>query len=465
MPIEIGETVGASSPNHIGASVLCWARHLMNLMMYPCMKKDRTGVTYTDTDSLAIPNSIYTGLIHTHPHLFDSTGRSLGTYKNDHSDSFPNARVIFSALGGKKVKMHIIACPDTGRVKVCNTFKGFMVAPVNEEGFRYEGDKIGFEVSKALIEILYDGKPSPHLGARWTRNLGSSGVQIEKQAFYAPTSEAYLNHFSRLSAVPPIHFTAGSYFSKHHPLHVHTLPHGAEPNPSPPPLLSLGVYPSWNIEKKESERGVREYVINGEWKKFLDERVDGRKEEGKRWLNRENLMRFFEFYYYKKDLFFGEESKDPRPNQESRNREENEREKKQREEFFLMNQIISLAEENEMEEQIARVIDGVTEECLAQTLADLSPIESIPFLDNNEDDDDKGKGKEGKQWVSEGEEEEQEGDDCFMEKEGEGVANLLPISPSFFLNPDYPIGGEGEEVMMGMGEEEEFDEEDGFFSW
>jgi hypothetical protein len=459
MPIEIGEIVGASSPNHIGASVLCWARHLMNLMMYPCMKEARMGVTYTDTDSLTIPNSLYTRLSQTHSHLFDATGRSLGTYKNDHSDYFPNARVIFSALGGKKVKMHIIACPDTGKVKVCNTFKGFMTAPVNEEGFRYEGDKIGFEISSALIEILYDGKPNPHLGARWTRSLGSSGVQIEKQAFYAPTSEAYLNHFSLLSAIPSTLNTFSTpYFSNHLPLHVHTLPHGAEVH-SPPPHLSE-LFPSWEIEKKESERGVKEYVINGEWKKFLDEKIDGRKEEGRRWLNREKLMKFFELYYYKKDLFYGEETKDPRPNQENQNnRVESEQEKKKREEFLLINRIISTAEENNVvDERVAEAMEEVSEECLAQILNQLSPIiEAIPSPDDEEqEEEDKGKGKE-KEGKEEGE------NDWDMEEE-EGEEGILPISPSFFLNPDFYVGeGMGEEREEG--EMEEFDEEDGFFSF
>jgi hypothetical protein len=108
-------------------------------------------------------------------------GNQLMTYKNDHSSFFPNARVLFSAIGAKKVKLHIIGCPDTGALKVCNTFKGFLKQDVLDNGDKLHPHHHEYTMSKALLDILYQGYPDVYEGTRWSKALGSgSGVTIEK---------------------------------------------------------------------------------------------------------------------------------------------------------------------------------------------------------------------------------------------------------------------------------------------
>lgn len=193
MTTDMGDIKGGASPNHVGAAVLAWSRHLMNLVMVPVMTADPAAITYTDTDSMAMQQSMYTHLREGRPHLFDDRGITLGTFKNDHSDHFPNARVLFSAMGGKKVKMHVVACPDTGKIKICNTFKGYMVEGTDNEGRKYSADRAMHGIATSLLDILYDLAPAPHVGTRWTRDL-STGVRIEKGVEVQSTTQAYLNH-------------------------------------------------------------------------------------------------------------------------------------------------------------------------------------------------------------------------------------------------------------------------------
>jgi hypothetical protein len=199
IPGDIGEGVGGYSPNQVGCAVLAWSRHLMSLAMYNIP----TGhLTYTDTDSLAVSESWYNEMVKVGeygvadlkiPPLICPKGNELLTFKNDHSDYFPNARVLFSAIGAKKVKMHIIGCPDTGQLKICSTFKGFLKKDTMDNGDKLHPDHFQHTMAKALLDILYDGKPAPYEGTRWSKSLGADGgVSIDRGVKVEGASYTYL---------------------------------------------------------------------------------------------------------------------------------------------------------------------------------------------------------------------------------------------------------------------------------
>ena len=199
IPGDIGEAVGGYSPNQIGCAVLAWSRHIMNLAMF---EVPLGHLTYTDTDSLAVTEVVYDYMkskaIEAQetlgvPPLIMEKGNELMTYKNDHSDYFPNARVLFSAIGAKKVKMHIIGCPDSGELKVCCTFKGFLKKDTLDSGDKLHPHHHEYTMSKALLDILYDGKPEPYIGTRWTKSIGDvGGVKIDRSVRVEGESFTYL---------------------------------------------------------------------------------------------------------------------------------------------------------------------------------------------------------------------------------------------------------------------------------
>lgn len=261
MTSDMGDIKGGASPNHVGAAVLAWSRHLMNLVMVPVMTSDPGAITYTDTDSMAMQQSTYMALRKSRPHLFDDRGLTLGTFKNDHSDHFPNARVLFSAMGGKKVKMHVVACPDTGKVKICNTFKGYMVEGTDEEGRKYSADRAMHGIATSLLDILYDLAPAPHVGTRWTRDL-STGVRIEKGVEVQSKTDAYLNHSAAfLPMIRP-----------NNDLVVGCIPHGAN--------QWQGGFKTKNFDFEN-------------WKQYMESR-----------LSREQMTKFLAKYYDQKDEFY-----------------------------------------------------------------------------------------------------------------------------------------------------------------
>jgi hypothetical protein len=235
----------------------------MNLVMFPVMKAEPGSITYTDTDSMAMRQATYLQLRRTRPWLFDDRGVTLGTFKNDHSDIFPNARVMFSALGGKKVKMHVVVCPDTGNVKICNTFKGYMIEGTDAEGRKYSADRAMHSIATSLVDILYDCVPSPHVGTRWTRDL-ATGVRIEKGVEVVSTPAAYLNHSA---AFLPIRTENNDYM-------VLCVPHG-----STPPEGSISTTPSFDM---------------GKWQVFLSAIVSPRVQ----------MDEFLAKYYDQKDDFY-----------------------------------------------------------------------------------------------------------------------------------------------------------------
>tara|TARA_R110000787_G_scaffold136205_1_gene248726 strand:+ start:94 stop:5430 length:5337 start_codon:yes stop_codon:yes gene_type:complete len=213
IPGNIGEAVGGYSPNHIGCAVLAWSRHIMSLAMFDIP----TGhLTYTDTDSLAVSEWWYNKMLavgkkgtesrFSLPNLICTKGTDLMTYKNDHSDYFPNARVLFSAIGAKKVKMHVIGCPDTGQLKVCSTFKGFLKKDVLNNGDRLHKDQHEYTMAKTLLDILYTGKPEAYEGTRWSKSLGADGgVTIDKNVRVQGSSYTYLGKHKAFSFMEQEH--------------------------------------------------------------------------------------------------------------------------------------------------------------------------------------------------------------------------------------------------------------------
>jgi hypothetical protein len=330
IPTDLGEVIGGSSPNQVGAAVLAWSRHLMNLIMFPLMKQEDGAVTYTDTDSITISQKMYDFIAEKKPHLLDMTGKTLSTFKNDHSDIFPNGRIIFSALGGKKVKMHLVACPDTGNLKICNTYKGFMTDTTDEEGNKYTPDKAGYLLSSALLDILYDGKPKPHCGTRWTRSLGDHGVRIERGVDFTPTSEAYLSHCSHYVPVSmpphPFHDVLPRPMTEHTPLEIVCVPHG-----------STKIFPvHFPVFYPQKDEKSGELYMGDAWRLYLDKHLDG--DPNKQRVNRNSLLSFFARYYSKKDGFYGQYTA-PTSTDGLNLREEMERKKKFEKEFYEWSQI------------------------------------------------------------------------------------------------------------------------------
>lgn len=325
MPTDLGEVVGGSSPNQIGSAVVAWSRHLMNLVMFPLMQQKDGAVTYTDTDSLTITQEMYDFMVEKKPHLMDPSGKTLSTFKNDHADIFPNGRIVFSALGGKKVKMHIVACPDTGNLKICNTYKGFITADSDEEGRKYTKDRAGFTISSSLIDILYDGRPDAHKGTRWTRSLGDGGVRIEKGVDFESNSKAYLGHCAGYAAVyPPNPFFGPTKDPNERPaLMVACIPHGSIRN------FQLGTpvfFPS------SGRGGKEEMTMSGGWRDFLDNNLDAH--PTKRRVTRESLGAFFAKYFSQKDGYYGEYTVSPFARKEGESGENFELREKERKRKF-----------------------------------------------------------------------------------------------------------------------------------
>jgi len=342
---DLGETVGGLSPNHVGAAVLAWSRHLMNLTMFPLMSERGGAVSYTDTDSITVCEETYAWMVKEKSWLIDETGKTLGTYKNDHGDYFPNAVILFSALGGKKVKMHIIGCPSTGNLKICNTYKGYMTDPVDGDGRKYTADRAGYELSNALIDILYTGKPSPHTGTRWTRGMGEGGgVRIEKKVLFEPTTKAYLGHCQGFCVLPapntPTSVLRGGVselfpqrWDSNEALLVGCVPHGStHPIAFKPKMVNVTASGVDEIGQEIYTPCAPHLVMPDEWAHFLDETLDG--EPGRSRVTRDSLRDFFGKYFSSKDGFYGEFSA---PDPHSRENQEKEMSMEVRKALFEAN--------------------------------------------------------------------------------------------------------------------------------
>jgi len=186
---ELAEGLKGYSPHHMGAAVLSWSRHVMNLVM---MELEPEECTYTDTDSLAIFGPTYKELC-TSSSLM---GNALGQYKNDYGDYFKSPGsdpiVLFSAIGAKKVKLHVVA-DYTGEVYISNTYKGWMGQGTDLDGRKFSFSKLAYDQSLSLLEAFYLGSPNEHLGTRWLRSC-DIGVQIQHNVLFSPDSSTYLGY-------------------------------------------------------------------------------------------------------------------------------------------------------------------------------------------------------------------------------------------------------------------------------
>lgn len=182
------ESVGGFSPNHIGSAVLSWSRHCVNLLMFHLPERE---CLYSDTDSLCISGSSCEELERRNFNIIDPSGTVLGLYKNDYAKQMgEDASVLFSAIGAKKVKLHIIT-NRKGELYISNTYKGFLgqgVCPTTGKKFSIE--KIKHSESRALLEIFFEGVPAPHVGTRWGRS--DAGISTEDVTF-SSESATYLN--------------------------------------------------------------------------------------------------------------------------------------------------------------------------------------------------------------------------------------------------------------------------------
>ena len=178
------------SPIQIGASVLSWSRHIMNLIMFGL---DVFGeITYTDTDSIAVSDYAIEEYLEKIPGLIDNRSEAmLGSLKNDHGENNgTEPRVIASFIGTKKVKMHITLNAE-GELRIFNTFKG--LNPSNMvNGEQMCDDYSESLIAKALIEINENGKMQDVSVSQWKRTM-DYGIEIGVHA-QSSHDETYLSH-------------------------------------------------------------------------------------------------------------------------------------------------------------------------------------------------------------------------------------------------------------------------------
>lgn len=200
------ESFSELAPIQIGAAVLAYARHVLNLIMFRLSPYD---ILYTDTDSINLTESAYRRIAAINPDLFsEEADAPMGTYKNDVAENNgTNPIIIFAAIGTKKVKMYV-TLNEEGDIKVFNTFKG--MNPINyrdnspddniangdasigdsEEEDDNEStaapsitplhmhpDFIEHKLTNCLLDILFDGAPRKMAVSQWKRRI-KSGVEI-----------------------------------------------------------------------------------------------------------------------------------------------------------------------------------------------------------------------------------------------------------------------------------------------
>ena len=282
VPKDTGEALGGGySPNHVGAAVLAWSRHAMNLVMFAIEGED---CFYTDTDSVCVPYPIYQKMVLLGNDLIDETGQKLGSYKNDHGDYFKdhkvtNPAVFFSAIGAKKVKMHIIFDRE-GEVQIANTYKGFLsMGCCPESGKKYPSEKLLWEQSQALLEILYHGVPEDRYGTRWTRG-GGTGVSIEKKVLMSCDTKTYLHHCKGFT----IDTAAAAATTKGFRSYI--VPYGCERN-------DLKMYSGIPIIDPSTGKVLKYEMENG-WEKALEEGMGGGG------VNFQTMSEFISKYYDRK---------------------------------------------------------------------------------------------------------------------------------------------------------------------
>jgi hypothetical protein len=189
------ESFSELAPIQIGAAVLAYARHVLNLIMFKLSPYD---ILYTDTDSINLTERAYHIVKDINPALFcEDADAPMGTYKNDVGENNgTNPIIIFAAIGAKKVKMYVTLNKE-GDMKVFNTFKG--MNPINykkdatiEDNCDEDNDStatpicaplhmhpdfIEYKLSKCLLDILFNGTPRNVVVSQWKRRI-RSGIEI-----------------------------------------------------------------------------------------------------------------------------------------------------------------------------------------------------------------------------------------------------------------------------------------------
>lgn len=194
---HLAEFFDSQSPSQIGAAVLAWARHIMNLVMFACPVVHCQ--TYTDTDSICIHDSFIQNNMKKIPGLVDNrTDAYLGSLKNDHlegpggEDNGKEPRVVLSLIGTKKVKLHITLNED-GVIKVFNTFKGLNPSNVHPDTKKKMcDDYMSKMVTDSIIHIHKSGGMPAVSVNQWNRSM-NTGVLI-RDHIQTCDKKTYLGH-------------------------------------------------------------------------------------------------------------------------------------------------------------------------------------------------------------------------------------------------------------------------------
>jgi hypothetical protein len=229
---HVAEYYCAHSPNHIGAAVLSYARHIMNLIMF---NYDAEDSLYTDTDSDDVCERVAEDLKRRGV-INDSSSAPLGTLKNDHGEgNGTEPRVFLSLFGAKKVKMHV-TLNEEGEVRVFNTFKGFNPAIPSGMNPAYAE----MVMAHSLVDIGETFTSNPVEVTSWKRDFEvNGGVQIGEHMQHMDI-ETYIGD-CRGTVVRETDFGMVEYF----------IPHGA-----------VGVIPSYQFHPNPSADYSRDGMIS-----------------------------------------------------------------------------------------------------------------------------------------------------------------------------------------------------------
>jgi hypothetical protein len=184
----VGEYYADQSPLQIGAAILAYARHLMNLVMFNI---NQTEQTYTDTDSDCVSENVYNTLA-TIPGLINNRDDApMGSFKNDHAENNgTEPRVVFALYATKKAKLYVTLNLE-GQMRIFNTFKGLKPSSF-VDGKKMNPEHAEYIISKSLFEIGVSGTCESQMVTSWKRSL-SSGITISDH-WQRMESATYLGH-------------------------------------------------------------------------------------------------------------------------------------------------------------------------------------------------------------------------------------------------------------------------------
>lgn len=184
----IGEYYADQSPLQIGAAILSYARHIMNLIMFNMNQSEQT---YTDTDSICLSENAY-NLLCTIPGLVNNRDDApMGSFKNDHAENNgTEPRVVFALYATKKAKLYVTLNQE-GDICIFNTFKGLKPTSF-VDGKKMCSEHADYIISRSLFEIGINGACQNQLVTSWKRSL-SSGITISDH-WQRMDSKTYLGH-------------------------------------------------------------------------------------------------------------------------------------------------------------------------------------------------------------------------------------------------------------------------------